>query len=266
MSTVFVIDDSLGSRIAISQRLASAGYRTRLFQSVDHFLSELESGTPGCLLLDPCVPAMTGLGIHPKLVGSMFGRPVVFLSAWADISLCVNAMKAGAVDFLTVPIEDQRLFATIEEAIRRDAEERRDRAIRRMINLRIAALTPRERQVMEQVVFGQMNKHIAAALGIGEKCVKVHRGRVMTKMGVDSVAELVRLVARVGIALDPEVFMKISAPPIHYRVQCRDDWRSSEGCTGKDLVYRNPLPMRTMRPNGASARELRENVGREIIC
>jgi FixJ family two-component response regulator len=138
--------------------------------------------------------------------GAMNGAaPTVFVVDGSrdkgDIHTSVQAMKAGAVDFLTKPIDDDRLIAAIEEALRRDAEQRQEDALRSMINQRLGTLTRRERQVMMHVICGRLNKHIAAELGIGEKTVKVHRGRVMSKMTVRSVPELVYLGARVGLAL-----------------------------------------------------------------
>ena len=148
---------------------------------------------------------LSGLDLQRLFVEMPCARPIVFISGRSDIQTSVNAMKAGAVDFLTKPIDDVRLVAAVEQALRRDAEQRRDRAMRNMIQHRLKELTRRERQVMEHVIRGRLNKQIAVDLGIGEKTVKVHRARVMPKMGVRSVAELVQLVARVGVAIEPAV-------------------------------------------------------------
>jgi FixJ family two-component response regulator len=137
------------------------------------------------------------------LVHSPYARPIVFLTGQGDIQSSVQAMKAGAVDFLTKPIDDERLVAAIERALKRDAAERQERTIRNAIQQRFLLLTPRERQVMSHVIRGRLNKQIAADLGTGEKTIKVHRARVMSKLVVRSVAELVKLGARVGITMDP---------------------------------------------------------------
>lgn len=208
MNTVFVVDHALQARDALSRRLTSVGYGVHSFESAESFLAAQTAATPGCLLIEPCMPGMNGLELQRALLGTMYPRPIVFLSAQADVSLCVKAMKAGAVDFLTQPIDDVRLFGALDHALRLDRDERGKRAVRRIVEQRLERLTPRERQVMEQVVLGRLNKQIAAALGTGEKNVKVHRGRAMTKMGVESVAELVLLADRVGIAMD--VTLRIS--------------------------------------------------------
>ena len=194
--TVFIVDDTRQVRMALSRLLAAAGYRVRTFESAERFLREQDAEAPGCLLLDVCLPGLSGLDLQRLLVEMPCARPIVFLSGRSDIQTSVHAMKAGAVDFLTKPIDDERLVAAVEQALRRDAEQRRDHAIRNMIQQRIKELTPREREVMEHVIRGRLNKQIAVDLGIHEKTVKVHRSRVMPKMGVRSVAELVQLAAR----------------------------------------------------------------------
>jgi len=136
--------------------------------------------------------------LQRTLDGSACARPIVFLTGMADIQTSVAAMKAGAIDFLTKPIDNEKLFIAVNEALRRDAEQRAARAIRSAIEARLSTLTPREREVLKFVVAGRLNKQISAILGTGEKTVKVHRSRVMAKMRVRSVAELVHLVERVG--------------------------------------------------------------------
>jgi len=197
--TVFIVDDTREVRTALSRVLGAAGYQVRAFESAERFLEEQDGETPGCLLLDVCMPGMSGLEVQRSLVGSTRGRPIVFLTGHGDIQTSVHAMKEGAVDFLTKPIDDTRLFAAVDQALRLDEEARRERAVRGKIEKRLSALTPRERQVMEHVISGRLNKQIAADLGIGEKTVKVHRARVMSKMEVRSVAELVQLATKVGV-------------------------------------------------------------------
>ncbi len=193
--TVFVVDDEQPVLVALSRLLGASGYQVRVFESAERFLSEHDPDAPGCLVLEVALAGMSGLDLQRVLAEMPCARPLVFLSASSDIGTGVQAMKAGAVDFLTKPIDDGRLVAAVEQALRRDAEQRRDRAIRQMIRERLKELTPRERQVMEHVIRGRLNKQIAAELGIHEKTVKVHRLRLMPKMGVRSVAELVQLAA-----------------------------------------------------------------------
>ncbi len=221
MRTVFIVDDARQVRKALSRLLAAADYQVRAFESAEHFLREQDAEAPGCLVLDVCMPGLSGLDLQRLLVEMSCARPIVFLSGRSDIQTSVHAMKAGAVDFLTKPIDDGRLVAAVEQALQRDAEQRRDRAIRNMIQQRLKGLTRRERQVMEQVIRGRLNKQIAEDLGIGEKTVKVHRARVMPKMGARSVAELVQLAARVGIAIEPALCAGVLA--LNWRqAQCPD--------------------------------------------
>ncbi|MGO9037997.1 MAG: response regulator transcription factor [Steroidobacteraceae bacterium] len=201
--TVFIVDDTREVRGGLSRILGAAGYQVRSFESAECYLEDLDAQdctSPGCLLLDICMPGMSGLELQRALTGSVRSRPIVFLTGHGDIQKGVDAMKAGAVDFLTKPIDSARLIGAVDDAIRLDAAEREERALHDLIRKRLATLTFRERQVMEQVTRGKLNKQIAVLLGIGEKTVKVHRARVMSKMIVDSVPELVRLAARVGIA------------------------------------------------------------------
>jgi len=201
--TVFIVDDAREVRSGLSRVLCAAGYQARAFESAERFIEDLDAqdcDSPACLLLDICMPGMSGLDLQRALVDSARSHPIVFLTGYGDIEKGVHAMKAGAVDFLTKPIDSARLIAAVDEALRLDTAERDERALRNLIRKRLATLTFRERQVMEQVTRGKLNKHIAVQLGIGEKTVKVHRARVMSKMIVDSVPELVQLAARVGIA------------------------------------------------------------------
>ena len=204
-STVFIVDDAREVRTGLSRLLAAAGYRVRAFESAASFLQDHDAEAPGCLLLDVCMPGLSGLDLQHTLVGSPGARPIVFLTGRGDVQTSVHAMKEGAVDFLTKPVDDTQLFAAVDQALKRDAEQRLERAIRDTIQRRLAMLTPRERQVMAHVIRGRLNKQIAADLGTGEKTVKVHRARVMSKMVARSVAELVQLAARVGVGVEPSV-------------------------------------------------------------
>jgi FixJ family two-component response regulator len=198
--TVFVVDDAREVRTALSRLLGAAGYQVRSFESAEHFLDQDDRGAPGCLLLDICMSGMSGLDMQRSLSGSTHVRPIVFLTGHGDVQTSVQAMKVGAVDFLTKPIDPTRLLAAVDKALLLDGSKRREWAVRSVIEERLEALTRRERQVMEHVIRGRLNKQIAADLGIGEKTVKVHRGRIMTKMNVRSVAELVQLANKIGIS------------------------------------------------------------------
>ena len=201
--TIFIVDDAHQVRRALCCILESAGYRVRSFESAESFLEGHDAAVPGCLLLDVCMPGMSGLELQRSLAGSPGERPIVFLTGKGDIQTSVDAMKEGAVDFLTKPIDDVRLFAAVDQALRLDAKQRHERAIRTLIEQRVDSLTRRERDVLMSVLRGRLNKQIGLELGIGEKTVKVHRMRVMRKMGAHSVAELVQLAARVVLAHEP---------------------------------------------------------------
>jgi FixJ family two-component response regulator len=204
MSTIFVVDDDHGTRMALSRLLAAASYEVRSFESAESFLREQDATTPGCLLLDICMPGLSGLELQRLLAGSHNARPIIFLTGTDDIQHCVLAMKQGAIDFLMKPIDDMRLFAGVEQAVRLDRAARAEREMQCLIERRLKTLTTRERQVMDGVIRGQLNKQIAADLGNGEKTVKVHRERMMSKMDVSSVAELVRVAIRAGLLDVPE--------------------------------------------------------------
>jgi FixJ family two-component response regulator len=201
--TVFLVDDSREVRIALTRLLSAAGYAVRAFDSAESFLEEQDAKSPGCLLLDLCLPGLSGVQLQHALAKSACSRPIIFLTGMGDIQISVKAMKEGAVDFLTKPIDNRQLFAAVEQALQRDAVQRREEAIHNLIHRRFDTLTPREREVMVQVIRGRLNKQIAADLGTGEKTVKVHRARVMAKMEARSVAELVQLAERVGISIEP---------------------------------------------------------------
>ena len=148
VGTVFIVDDAREVRMGLSRVLGAAGYPVRSFESAGLFLDQQDDETPGCLLLDVCMPGLSGLELQRALAGSPNARPIVFLTGKGDIEISVHAMKAGAVDFLTKPIDHERLLAAVEEALRRDAEQRLVRALRSRIQQRLEKLTPRERDVM----------------------------------------------------------------------------------------------------------------------
>ena len=226
MQTVFVVDDSEEVRTALSRMLGAGGYLVRSFESAERFLEKDDGDTPGCLLLDICMPGMSGLDMQRALSGSSRARPIVFLTGYGDVPKSVDAMRVGAVDFLTKPIDRTRLFAALDQALRLDDRERSERAIRGAIEKRLEELTCRERQVMEHVIRGRLNKQIAADIGVGVKTVKVHRARMLSKMNVRSVAELVQLAQKVGIA---------GAVPILARQPQRGSWPKDPSRTNASI-------------------------------
>jgi FixJ family two-component response regulator len=195
------VDDDKAVLKAMSRLLRSDGLEVRSFTTPADFLAAYDPGAAGCLVLDLTMPGMTGLELQRLLQERGSAPPVVFLTGTGDIPASVKAMRQGAADFLTKPAEDEALLSAVRSALDRERAERRDRL--ELINLRcrLRELTPREREVMDLVVTGRLNKQIAAELGIAEKTVKVHRARVMEKMRVESVAELVQIVQRLGAPL-----------------------------------------------------------------
>ncbi len=193
---VFVVDDEAPVRKALSRLLRAAGIAVAAFASPEEFLAQYDRHMPGCLVLDLMMPGFNGLELQRTLdkKGSML--PIIFLSGRGDVPNSVQAMKGGAIDFLTKPVNDKDLLAAVRAAIERDGVSRREQAELTEIRARLATLTPREHEVLEHVVTGKLNKQIAAKLGTAEKTIKVHRARVMAKMKVQSVAELVRLAER----------------------------------------------------------------------
>jgi FixJ family two-component response regulator len=228
--TVHVVDDAPEVRLSLTRLLSAAGYRVRAFESAESFLQSHDPEAPGCLLLDVCMAGQSGPELQHWLASAGLARPIVFLTGNGDIQTGVHAMKEGAVDFLTKPVDDVRLFAAVEEALRRDAEQRAKRSILNTIRQRQGSLTPRERQVMAQVIRGRLNKQIAADLGTGEKTVKVHRARVMSKMAVRSVAELVQLAAQIGISIEPTLGPRESSI----------NWREPRICQTVDVHHLAP--------------------------
>jgi len=198
--TVFIVDDDPDVCRAVGRLVRGAGYEVREFNSARDFLVAHESEPPGCLLLDLSMPDVDGLQLQQSLAASGCHRPIVFLSANGDVHNTVRAMKAGAVNFLTKPVDEDELMDALAEAVALDAAGRAQWETRNTVAGRLATLTPRERQVLEKVVAGRLNKQIAAELGTVEKTIKVHRSRVMQKLHAASLIQLIEIAKLAGIS------------------------------------------------------------------
>jgi FixJ family two-component response regulator len=197
--TVFLVDDEPGMLKALTRLLKAEGFTVRAFTSAKTFLESYQPETPSCLVLDVAMPGLNGLELQQRLTRPGVRLPIVFLTGHGDIPMSVQAIKAGATDFLTKPANDADLLRAVRAALQRAAEQRDLMAEAVLLRQRYASLTPREREVMSHVVAGQLNKQVADDLGIGEHTVKVHRARVMEKMGVESFPDLVRAAERLAM-------------------------------------------------------------------
>jgi FixJ family two-component response regulator len=196
---VYVVDDDPSFLRAVSRRLGAAGFQVEAFESAEAFLSS-RRGSPGCVVLDLRMPDVGGLEVQEALLRSDEPMPVIFLTGHGDVHGSVRAMKRGAVDFLTKPVNGEELIAAVTRAIAIDAQSRDERSALRDLRSRYARLTPREREVCALVAKGWMNKQIAAQLGTTERTIKAHRAQVMTKMALQSVADLVLAIERLSNA------------------------------------------------------------------
>jgi FixJ family two-component response regulator len=201
--TVFLLDDEPGMVKALTRLLTAEGFTVRGFTSAKTFLESYRADDVSCLVLDVAMPELNGLDLQERLTHRGILLPIVFLTGHGDIPMSVQAVKAGAVDFLTKPVNDADLLRAVGAALQRAAEQRAVETEMAVLRQRYASLTPREREVMAHVVAGQLNKQIAGDLGTGEQTIKVHRARVMEKMAVDSLADLVRAGERLGLGRLP---------------------------------------------------------------
>ena len=200
MFAVFLVDDDVGVLKALSRLLRAKGYEIRSYASPQEFLAQHDATVPGCAVLDVAMPGLDGLALQQSLTAGDSHRPVIFLTGKGDIPTSVRAMKAGAVDFLTKPVNDEDLLGAIAQAEEQDMRSRQSRAELASIQAKVTTLTPREREVLTHVVAGRLNKQIAGDLGTVVKTIKVHRSRMMEKLGVRTVADLVRMAEKAGIS------------------------------------------------------------------
>jgi FixJ family two-component response regulator len=198
--TIFLVDDDAGVLKAVSRLLRARGYEVRSYTSPRGFLADHDAAVPGCAVLDVAMPDLDGLALQQALTAGEAHRPVIFITGKGDVPTSVRAMKAGAIDFLTKPVSDEVLIEAVARAKKQDAEARKLHAELTAVAAKLARLTPREREVLTHVVAGKLNKQIAGDLGTVEKTIKVHRSRMMEKLGVRTVADLVRMAEKAGIS------------------------------------------------------------------
>ena len=198
---VFVVDDDISVRESLEALIRRAGWRPETFKSAQDFLSRARDETPSCLVLDVELPDLNGLDVQERVAATRTEMPIIFITGHGDIPMSVRAMKAGAAEFLTKPFERDVMLTAIRRAIERSRVALADASQLKQLHQRYASLTPREREVLVWVVSGLLNKQIGAELGMTEATVKAHRGQVMQKMKADSLADLVRIAARLELPL-----------------------------------------------------------------
>jgi FixJ family two-component response regulator len=196
---VFVVDDDEPMRESLRNLIRSIGLRVELYPSAQEFLGSNRPEVPSCLVLDVRLPGLSGLELQRRITEAGMEIPIVFITGYGDIPMTVNAMKAGAVEFLAKPFRDQDLLEAIQKALEHDRKVRDQRAAQEALRSRFASLTPREREVMTRVVGGLLNKQVGVELGMSETTVKIHRHQVMEKMGAGSLPDLVRMADKLGI-------------------------------------------------------------------
>ncbi len=200
---VFVIDDDESVRKSVKRVLTSAGYDSETFKTANDFLARPAHNGPSCIIVDVRMPGLNGIEFQETLTKRRREEPLIFITGHGDVPMCAQAMKAGAVDFLPKPFKSRELLNCVERALARSAKQRQSAGEKAEARRLLDLLTPREFEVMQLVSTGMLNKQVGGQLGTAEKTVKVHRGRVMQKLGVTSVAELVRLVQRAGVVVPP---------------------------------------------------------------
>jgi FixJ family two-component response regulator len=200
-SIVFVVDDDSSVRKSLARLLRSAEYRAEAFPCASDFLARPSHPGPSCVIIDVQMPGLNGLALQEMLIQRRRQEQLVFITGHGNIPMCAKAMKAGAVDFLPKPIKSAELLKCVDRALQRSVEQRERAAVRAEARGLLDLLTPREFEVMQMLLTGMLNKQVGAELGIAEKTVKLHRGRIMHKIGVVSVAELVRVAANAGVTL-----------------------------------------------------------------
>jgi FixJ family two-component response regulator len=199
--TVLIVDDDAQMRESLRNLVRSVGLRVELFASAQEFVQSQRPDAPSCLVLDVRMPGLSGLDLQKQASEAGLEIPIIFITGHGDIPMSVRAMKAGAVEFLTKPFRDQDLLDAIQQGLEKSRKARELLAANEELRRRFSLLTPREREVMERVVAGLLNKQIGAELGTSETTVKIHRHQVMEKMGADSLPELVRMADRLGIVV-----------------------------------------------------------------
>ena len=192
-ATVFVVDDDQAMRNSLKWLIESVGLKVKTYASADEFINDYYPGRAGCLLLDVRMPGMSGLELQEQFVEQQIKIPIIIITGHGDVPMAVRAMKAGAVDFIEKPFNDELLLESIRNALIKDVDQRTVQSARADIATRLAHLTPQEHEVMEMVTSGRANKDIAKTLGVSSKTVEAHRARVMEKMQASSLAELVKM-------------------------------------------------------------------------
>jgi FixJ family two-component response regulator len=196
---VFVVDDDISVRESLESLITFAGWQPETFASAEEFLARPRTQTPSCLVLDVSLPDLTGLELQKLIASDRLDMPIIFITGHVDVPMTVQAMKAGAVEFLTKPFDDEILLSAIRQAITRSATTLNEQAEVKALRECYESLTPREEEVMRLVVSGMLNKQIGLTLGISEITVKAHRGKMMLKMKADSLADLVKAAVRLGL-------------------------------------------------------------------
>ena len=206
---VFVIDDDASVRKSLKQLLTSAGYQAEVFKSADEFLARSPHPGPTCLLIDVQMPGLNGMDLQEALIQRRREEQLIFITGHGDIQMCARAMKAGAADFLPKPLSSEELLKCVERALTRSTKQRQQAKERDDARALFDLLTPRQFEVMQLLATGMLNKQVGDELGLTEKTVKVHRGNIMKKLGITSVARLVRLIVKAEISAKPNLGTKV---------------------------------------------------------